>query len=247
MKPWIEIRITATEGSAPRDVGTTMWVSLRDSVGTIGGGALEYRAMDMARQMLQQGDAAGTLDLPLGPEIGQCCGGRVKLTFRRGQRGDCDTNLPSVYVFGVGHVGGALLRQLKALPIKIHAIDERKDYLQDLPEGIIATHTPLPEAVIAAAPAGAAFIVMTHDHGQDFAIAAAALARGDAAYVGMIGSTSKRGAFENWHRRENGATSAALTCPIGAAGLGDKRPAVIAVHVAAEVMNALNKVTVCPE
>ena len=245
MTPWIEIRITATEGSAPRDMGTTMWVSLRDSVGTIGGGALEYRAMDIARQMLQQGEAARTLDLPLGPEIGQCCGGRVKLTLQRGQRGECYADLPSVYVFGIGHVGGALLRHLNGLPINVHSIDERGNHLQDLPDGITAHNTPLPEAVVATAPAGAAFIVMTHDHGQDFAIAAAALARGDAAYVGMIGSASKRGAFENWYRRENGASSGALICPIGAAGLGDKRPAVIAVHVAAEVMNALNKVTEC--
>ena len=81
--------------------------------------------------------------------------------------------------------------------------------------------------------------MLTHDHALDFLIAREALARGDAAYVGMIGSRTKRVSFERWLRRaEDGAAAdtGALVCPIGAAGRPDKRPEVIAAFVAAEIM-----------
>ncbi|MEL6794670.1 MAG: XdhC family protein, partial [Pseudomonadota bacterium] len=91
-----------------------------------------------------------------------------------------------------------------------------------------------------AAPRGAAFVVLTYDHALDFLIAAEALKRSDAAYVGMIGSATKRAAFDGWMRREALEGAARLTCPIGAVGKGDKRPEVIAAHVAAEILTALS-------
>jgi xanthine/CO dehydrogenase XdhC/CoxF family maturation factor len=84
-------------------------------------------------------------------------------------------------------------------------------------------------------------VVLTHDHALDFLIADAALARGDAAYVGLIGSGSKRARFRGWRLRNGVAPEAALrglTCPIGGPS-GDKRPAVIAAMVAAEILAAL--------
>ena len=89
-----------------------------------------------------------------------------------------------------------------------------------------------------AAP-GAAFIVLTHDHALDFLIAREALARGDAAYVGMIGSRTKRVSFLRWLREAGEVDTGPLVCPIGAAGRPDKRPEVIAAFVAAEVMQTL--------
>jgi len=81
-------------------------------------------------------------------------------------------------------------------------------------------------------------VVLTHDHGLDFLLVAEALARGDAAYVGMIGSASKRARLLRF-LAERGVAHRGLTCPIGAAGAGDKRPAVIAAFVLAEIMAAL--------
>ena len=100
--------------------------------------------------------------------------------------------------------------------------------------------TPLPEEIVRRAPPGAAFVVLTHDHALDFLIAREALARGDAAYVGMIGSRTKRVSFQRWLAR-GGARSIPrpLVCPIGAAGRPDKRPEVIAAFVAAEIMQTL--------
>ena len=88
------------------------------------------------------------------------------------------------------------------------------------------------------APAGSAFVVLTHDHALDFLIVAEALKRADAAYVGMIGSKTKRATFKSWFLKQaEGSLAAvsALTCPIGGDTVKDKRPAVIAALTAAEL------------
>jgi xanthine dehydrogenase accessory factor len=92
------------------------------------------------------------------------------------------------------------------------------------------------------APAGSAFVVLTHDHALDFLIVAEALKREDAAYVGMIGSKTKKATFRNWHLKTAGGSEAGfarLVSPIGGSEVKDKRPAVIAALVAAEIMTAL--------
>ena len=103
----------------------------------------------------------------------------------------------------------------------------------------------LPEAELRAAPPGSAFVILTHDHALDFLLVREALLKGDAAYVGMIGSKTKRARFAHWLRqdleREADPLLEGLTCPIGAGGANDKRPAVIAAMVAAEIMTAMER------
>ena len=117
-------------------------------------------------------------------------------------------------------------------------IDTRPDELHDLPAGVEARAVPMPEAVVRTAPAGAAFVILTHDHALDFLIAAEALKRADAPYVGMVGSRTKRARFASWYRGEGGGERdlARLVLPIGDFGLVDKRPEVIAALAAAEIM-----------
>ncbi|MEM9783039.1 MAG: xanthine dehydrogenase accessory protein XdhC [Pseudomonadota bacterium] len=238
------ITVERVEGSAPRDAGTWMLVAPEAEFETIGGGALEHRAIAAARAMLAEGGDGLDLTMPLGPEIGQCCGGRVTLSIRRldeaaraALHADHAADIaarPAVHVFGVGHVGRALARALSLLPVRAVLVDSRADLLAAAPAAVETVLTPLPEAVVRAASPGAAFIVMTHDHATDFLIAREALARGDAAYVGLIGSRSKRAAFEGWLRREGDTVVAApLVCPIGGHGTREKRPAAIASFVAA--------------
>ena len=102
--------------------------------------------------------------------------------------------------------------------------------------------TPVPEEMVREAPAGAAFVVLTHDHALDFLIVAEALKRRDAAYVGMIGSKTKKATFKSWFLKTAGGTEddfARLVSPIGGDAVRDKRPAVIAALAAAEIMTAL--------
>src|SRR3569623_222495 len=77
--PTALITILATEGSAPRGPGPRMLVTARGQAGTLGGGALEWRAAEPARAILAlpPGSWRGQ-DYPLGPRRGQCCGGRVR-------------------------------------------------------------------------------------------------------------------------------------------------------------------------
>jgi xanthine dehydrogenase accessory factor len=147
---------------------------------------------------------------------------------------------PRVLVFGAGHVGRALAAALRPLPVRALLIDQREAELA-IAAGVETRLTPLPEAEVAAAPLGAAFVVLTHDHALDFLIADAALARGDAAYVGLIGSATKRARFLTWRGRGGAARPAeGLTCPIGGPS-GDKRPAVIAALTAAEILTRLGE------
>ena len=244
-EPVIRVQIAQAHGSTPREAGAVMIVSERALHGTIGGGQLEYLAIAAAREVLALGQETQILDIPLGPEIGQCCGGRVRLRLEpldaqaraamlRAQEA---RSVPHVLIFGAGHVGRALARALALLPLHPILIDSREGELAMAPDSVEARLTPLPEADLRAAPAGSAFIVMTHDHALDFMLVAEALTRRDAGYIGLIGSATKRARFERWlARTENHPPPDALTCPIGAAGLGDKRAEVIAAFTAAEIM-----------
>ncbi len=231
-----------------------MFVAANALHGTIGGGQLEYMAIDTARALLKSDAVAKLMDVPLGPEIGQCCGGRVEIRLDR-----LDNSLraqtmtknaiaraarPEVYIFGAGHVGRALAGFFAQLPVRAVLIDSRHEELRLCAAPVDRRLTALPEAEIRAARAGSAFIVLTHDHALDFLLTAEALARPDAAYVGMIGSATKRAKFERFCNAQSpGASTARLICPIGALGSADKRPELIAAFVVAEVMAELTKTT----
>ena len=246
------VEVTEAKGSTPREKGAWMLVSADAIFGTIGGGQLEYIAIDKAWQMLGGNGEGGALDVPLGPEIGQCCGGRVGLGVRvlgKAERAallrraaEEDAARPHVLLFGGGHVGHALASALVLLPLNVTVVETRADALDGLPEGVGALLTPVPEEAVRGAPAGSAFLVLTHDHALDFLIVAEAVKREDAAYVGMIGSKTKKATFKSWYLKEAAGNEDAfsrLVCPIGGADVKDKRPAVIAALAAAEVMRAL--------
>ena len=247
------VEVVEAKGSTPRDKGAWMLVSLDRIFGTIGGGQLEFMAIDRAREMLEVGErSAVTLDVPLGPEIGQCCGGRVAVTIRNVDgaiRGELvaaaraeDARLPHVYVFGGGHVGHALASAFALLPLSVTIVETRAEALEGMPGAVKTKLTPLPEEVIAEAPSGSAYVVLTHDHALDFLIVAEGLRRADAAYVGMIGSKTKKATFRSWFLKTANGTEdafARLVTPIGGSAVKDKRPAVIAALAAAEIVTAL--------
>lgn len=253
-KQIVLVEVKAANGSTPRNAGAWMLVAADCIFGTIGGGQLEYMAIDHARRALKHGVGAEELNIPLGPEIGQCCGGRVGLGFKRVDKNvaaalieKVDLEIaqrPHVYVFGAGHVGDALAMALSLAPLRIILVDTREYELSatQVP-GIETCLTAMPEMVVRDAPEGSAFVVLTHDHALDFLITAEALARSDASYVGMIGSKTKRATFRNWLTREIGRpeTFGKLVCPVGGTAVKDKRPTVIAALAAAEIMiSALN-------
>ena len=244
----IVCELTSVRGSSPREQGAFMLVGPRATFGTIGGGALEHMVIEHARRLIASGRAEEAMDVPLGPEIGQCCGGRVKVSLHHADATTRerlvatvaaeDAALPHVYVFGAGHVGRALAQILALLPVHLEVIDTRREELDLLADGIAAQAVAMPEAVVRSAPQGSSYVILTHDHALDFLIAQEALARTDAPYIGMVGSRTKRAKFASWFKAGGGDDGALdrLVSPIGQQGLGDKRPQVIAALAAAEIM-----------
>jgi xanthine dehydrogenase accessory factor len=315
--PKILVTVAKVLGSGPREAGAKMLVTAQQSLDTIGGGHLEMRAIEIAREMLALPAGALAAErrlerFALGPSLGQCCGGVVHLAFERieqdaltyfscllqrwrlgqdsqrfvcldqlnaatlfdtagtrllgpdltaqlaslvdhraacqliqdqaGQRWLVDTCLaykPHLMLFGAGHVGSAIVRALADLPCQVTWIDAREDLFPALlPANVRIEVTDTPEALIASAPAGVSFLVLTHSHVLDQHLSEHILRRDDFSWFGLIGSHTKRVQFER-RLRERGIPDQRLeqmVCPIGLPGISGKQPAVIAVAVAAQLL-----------
>jgi xanthine dehydrogenase accessory protein XdhC len=252
--PAVLVTVARALGSTPREAGARMLVGVGDATGTIGGGRLEFEAILAARRLIASGGAVQDMEVPLGPAIGQCCGGHVAVRLELADRATLERltrleqqerdALPVVYLFGAGHVGKAIAHALAPLPLRLVWIDSRADEFPDpAPAGVERMVTADPVARLGTAPAGGSALILTHSHALDFALAEAALRRGDFTYCGLIGSATKRRRFERWYVARGAAPGdlRRLVCPIGAGLLSDKRPAVIAAMVAAELLIAIDK------
>ena len=142
-------------------------------------------------------------------------------------------------LFGAGHVGAAIVRMLGELPCTVTWIDEREDmFPSTIPPNVTIEATDAPEALVASAPAGASYLVMTHSHALDQRLSEAILARADVGWFGLIGSKTKRVQFER-RMAARGLPEdriAAMVCPIGIAGITNKLPAAIAASVCAQLL-----------
>lgn len=246
----IQASIVRTIGSSPRNSDTEMFISETDTLGTIGGGQLEYLVINHSKKMLAENIKKDILKISLGPEIGQCCGGKVEVSLLEMYEKDkClalnrfdkkDKNLPHVYVMGAGHVGRALALQLQHLPVRCVLIDSRVDELAKCSADVETRLSAIPEEDIKSAPRGSAYVILTHDHALDFILCGAALDRHDAKYVGMIGSKTKKVKFKKWYQvNYDNNLIKDFICPIGNVKNQDKRPSIIASFVAAEVIDML--------
>jgi xanthine dehydrogenase accessory factor len=248
--PAVLVSVDSIVGSTPREAGARMIVTAERIYGTIGGGNLEHQACRIARDQLERGATDGLRRFPLGAGLGQCCGGLVNLMFERlGADSDWaglarEPDALELYLFGAGHVGSAVVRALRDLPVCIHWIDTRDGMLPpEPPAGVDAICTDTPEVEIDDAPASSYFLVMTHDHGLDQRLCEQILKRDDFGYFGLIGSRSKRRNFETRMRRRgiDAGKFARMTCPIGIGGISSKQPAQIAISVAAEILQVYDR------
>jgi len=246
--PAVVIQVVKTAGSVPRETGTRMLVSAAQAVGTIGGGHLELMAIESARTLLARVPGFEPVErhYPLGPALGQCCGGAVTLRFARlDARAAHAWPAPAprfdLQLYGAGHVGRAIVRLLAAIPCRVQWIDEREAEFpagETLPPHIEKVCVEPVEAEVDVAPANACYLVLTHRHDLDERITEAILRRGDFRHLGLIGSKTKRARFQ--HRFEERGIAAEvlerLTCPIGVPGIEGKEPEVIAVAVVAQLL-----------
>ena len=259
-RPAVLVEVVATQGSAPREAGTRMLVSADAVTGTIGGGHLEWRAIADARGLLASGASSATPALTqhiaLGPSLGQCCGGAVDLRFEPLTASLVDrwpAPAPRFFLqlYGAGHVGRAIVALLAGLPCRVQWIDEREG---EFPAGprepahIERLCVEPVQAEVALAPPGAFYLVLTHSHDLDQAIAEAILRRGDFGFFGLIGSRTKRARFlRRFEQRGiDAAVLARMTCPIGVPGITGKEPEVLAVAVVAQLLQAASAMAEAP-
>jgi xanthine dehydrogenase accessory factor len=245
------VRVHQVQGSGPREVGAWMAVWPETTVNTIGGGHVEHVAMAHARALLAQPTmAAGLERYALGPSLGQCCGGVVHLSYTRVSVADWPTlsidlapRLQPLALFGGGHVGRALVRVLAPLPFALRWIDSRDEiFPADVGAAVECEHSEPVQAAVADLQAGSAVLIMSFSHAEDLDVVAACLARqreqGDLPFIGLIGSKTKWATFR--HRLEarglRAEDLAQVTCPIGVPGIGGKAPEVVAVAVAAQLL-----------
>ena len=254
-EPAVLVSVDSTQGSTPRDVGAWMAVFAEGgTIGTIGGGHLEFEAIAIARRALAGHAVEARCRFALGPSLGQCCGGVVQLGFERIgpadevtlrarlEAGDDARRMP-VALFGGGHVGRAIVQALAPLPVRVQWIDSRDEaFPAGLPRWVCTDHSTPVQAAVADLAAQARVLIMSFSHAEDLDIVAACLqrqrARHDLPYIGLIGSKSKWARFR--HQLEargfSEAELAQVTCPIGVPGILGKEPAVIAAAVAAQLM-----------
>ncbi|CUH33501.1 xanthine dehydrogenase accessory protein XdhC [Jannaschia seosinensis] len=224
--PVARVLVAEARGSVPRGAGTAMLVWEDGFTGTIGGGALEWRALEVARDVLRGGHTR-VERVPLGPALGQCCGGAVTLVveriaavpetpwlrrvegardapalrgfaFRDGWlREEAAAPARAVWVWGAGHVGAALVATLAPLPeIEVTWVDVSEKRFPDLPDGVTKLIAAEPPRAMARAPTHAEHLILTYSHEIDLALCHAALNRGFA-FCGLIGSATKWARFRS--------------------------------------------------
>lgn len=236
----IAISITEVKGSAPRGAGTRMLVTPKGQSGTIGGGALEWEATKIARSMLQSGQTKARRKFPLGPDLGQCCGGAVVLEFDSPRTEDWSPSFNPLWIWGAGHVGRALVQVMAPLEdrnITWVDINEARfpDWNETHVDPLVAVDPPL---AVRHAPQNADHIIVTLSHDVDLRLCDALLHHGFHS-AGVIGSATKWTRFGKRLRTmgHSAQTINQIICPIGDTKLG-KHPQAIALGVATALLQS---------
>lgn len=238
--------VTATQGSTPREVGAWMVVTPLGFHGSIGGGTLEWHAMAEALALLGKPATHKTIRKTLGPDMGQCCGGRVELcieSFDSTSIADVRTEAENyiddvrhLHLWGAGHVGRALVLALAPLPFRISWWDARPNAFP----GVVPQNVTCRVGAPIDMEPDAFILVMSHSHALDFEIVDVALRNPSFSFVGLIGSDTKRARFVK-RLREVHVDVERLTCPVGAGAFQSKHPAAIAAGVAVQLLEVDEK------
>jgi xanthine dehydrogenase accessory factor len=246
------VQVERTEGSAPREAGAGMVVTRHSCCGTIGGGHLEMKSIVLAREQLEQRKTTFSRRFSLGPALGQCCGGVVYIRYDFCPRGvvppEVIVKTPQplfhLMLFGAGHVAQALVQVLATLDCSVTWVDSREQqFPPQVPEQVSVEFSEDPADEVRHAPPATFYLIMTHSHALDFEIVEQVMKRGDAGFLGLIGSKTKRVRFER-RLADKGFTPAqiaTMVSPIGVAGISGKAPGVVAIATAAQLLEVATR------
>ncbi|MGI9278738.1 MAG: xanthine dehydrogenase accessory protein XdhC [Endozoicomonas sp.] len=238
-QPGVLVTILGSAGSAPRKSGSKMLVTEENSFDTVGGGHLEFLLIERARELMSAAQTEPVMEhFPLGPRLGQCCGGSVSVLLE--PIAGCNFHIA---VFGAGHIGKALIHVLSPLNCRITWIDNRSElFPQTLPENVTRIISEQPHEEVAGLPEDAFVLVVTHNHQLDYAISEQTLKRPDNRWLGVIGSETKARRFRQRleHKGFNEHQIEHMRCPVGLNVVGGRQPAEIAIAIAGEILAVKN-------
>jgi len=252
-RPGVLVTLVTVRGHAPREAGAKMVVAADATWDSIGGGNLEATAVARARAMLADETTRipELMSLSLNDKAPvehgvQCCGGEVTILL------EPLAVVPSVAIFGLGHVGVELARILARHDVELHLVDSRAEQASDRALAgatrdalarVHVHHAPVPELVLGQVPKGTHVLIMTHDHAEDIALCDVALRCSHLGSVGLIGSSAKWSRFRVKLAEEGHGPDelARITTPIGLPDVAGKDPATIAVSVAADLVRTFER------
>ena len=244
----IKVKLIKTEGSVPRNKGTIMLISEKYIFGSIGGGQLEYNIINKSKNLLKlKKFKEEIINIPLGPSIGQCCGGYVQVKITKHKNGvdsfknenkikKIDENL---YIFGAGHIGKELSSRSIDLDFNVNLIDSREEFLKIQKNNKITNiYTKFPWLLVKNFKKNSFFIILTHSHDLDFKIINELLNLNNFKFIGLIGSKTKMKRFENRLIKlgHNQSLIDKIECPIGIKSITSKKPAQIAISIIARLL-----------
>ncbi len=238
--PYVLVTLLGTAGSTPRATGSKMVVAEEHIFDTVGGGHLEFKIIERARELLANGNEAQLIEhFSLGANLGQCCGGSVTVLFE-----PIVEQVQCIDLYGAGHVGHALVSILASLPVKVRWIDSRTDlFPATLPANVSCVVDEEPEQQVKLAPKNSIYVILTHNHQLDFSITEAVLKRDDCTFLGVIGSDTKAKRFQMRleHKGLPQTDIERMICPIGLPNIQGKLPMEVAVSIAGQLMQIYQK------
>ena len=238
-KEIIKAKIINTEGSVPSNTGNYMFISQEDIFGTIGGGRLEYLVINKSKKLLKNKiKKSETLSIPLGPGIGQCCGGYVQIQLTHHANGEksLENSLKNnnLFIFGAGHIGQALSSKSLDLNFNVHLIDSRKNFLlMNEYKDIDYIFAKEPWKLIKNLSSDSYYVILTHSHDFDFKIINEIIRLNNFIFIGLIGSKTKNKRFVSRLNKLGYKKSLIdkIECPIGLTNIPSKNPNEIAISI----------------
>jgi xanthine dehydrogenase accessory factor len=235
--PFVLVTLIDVVGSAPQSLGAKAIItSIGLQAGTVGGGKLESKAIGFAKDLLLDKDSLRCLNVKwnLTKDVGMTCGGVVNLLFET-----FISNRQTIVVFGAGHVAQELVPMLCKLEANVISIDDRKDWLDKIPEHshLKKINPSMMAEVVKELPEDAFYILMTKGHASDVPILAEILKRPLPPFLGVIGSKTKASIIRS-NLKELGFDSSLfnrIICPIGLP-FGNNTPVEISYSIVAQVI-----------
>jgi len=232
---YVIVTLLSAAGSTPRASGTKMVISDNNIYATIGGGHLEFKAIEHARTLIARGESCQEVEnFQLGASLGQCCGGQVLVLFEV-----FASDKLHLDVYGAGHVAHALMPILAQLPMQIRWIDSRAElFPEQIPANVQKVVDDEVVAQVKTAANNTATLILTHNHQLDFELCQAVLKRDQSLWLGVIGSDTKAKKFQ-YRLMQRGFSEQqidSMICPVGLSEVNGKLPMEVAVSIAGQLV-----------